>query len=266
MNFRVIKWNSIGTFGTFLIALAAFFRPDIEALIKGNNVVATLPHEFVFNHRIGVLWVLPWVDIKNEGAKSIDIREISIYLINPDRKFIKLTGDSYINRAFGGADYFPWTTLTLKPDQRWVDRVNFREPLDQISEEKFRSIIAELGEHWGELDLQTFLESTTGKMSIINDNNKLLHESKKFFKENFKLTHGHYKMLLVLKSDKNEIITSSAYELTLFESTIISLEKRVDEYLNSSKSFFDGSLLTSIPLIPIENKNEINEIIKYINP
>ncbi|WP_164672870.1 hypothetical protein [Aeromonas hydrophila] len=60
---------------------------------------------------------------------------------------------------------------------------------------------------------------------IINDNNKLLHESKKFFKENFKLTHGHYKWLLVLKSDKNEIIKSSAYELTLFESTISSLEK-----------------------------------------
>lgn len=132
---------------------------------------------------------------------------------------------SYINRAFGDADYFPWTTLTLKPDQRWVDRVNFREPLDQISEEKFCSIIAELGEHWGGLDLQTFLESTTGKMTIINDNNKLLHESKKLFKENFKLTHGHYKWLLVLKSDKNEIIKSSAYELTLFESTISSLEK-----------------------------------------
>ncbi|MGY3902929.1 hypothetical protein ACW5XF_10725 [Aeromonas lusitana] len=96
-------------------------------------------------------------------------------------------GYSYINRAFGDADYFPWTTLTLKPDQRWVDRINFRESLDQISEEKFRSIIAELGEHWGGLDLQTFLESITGKMTIRNDNNKLLHESKNSSKKTLNL-------------------------------------------------------------------------------
>lgn len=265
MSIRTWNWNTIGTVGAFVVAVLALFRPDIESFYKGEKIVASLPSEFVLNHRLGVLWVLPWIDLKNEGGKTVDIKEMNLYLIDSDNKVTKLVADSYYDAKSGSDNYLPWTNLSIDKDQHLLERVNFREPLDHITENNFRQIISELGEYWGSMDVNTPQPILNQSEDIKSKSRILLAKANDFFNSKFHITHSSYRMLLVLKSTDNKTITESAYQFTIFESTIKALSNRVNELLYKPESFFDGSLLTSIPLTPIEDTKEIEKINNIIN-
>ncbi|MCO7262407.1 hypothetical protein [Dickeya zeae] len=262
---RSWNWNTIGTVGAFVVAVLALFRPDIESFYKGEKIVASLPSEFVLNHRLGVLWVLPWIDLKNEGGNTVDIKKMELYLIDSDNKITKLVADSYYDAKSSPDNFLPWTNLSIEKNQHPLERVNFREPLDHITENNFRQIISELGEYWGDMGPNTPKPIFDQSEDIKYKSKVLLAKAKDFFNSKFHITHGSYRMLLVLKSADNKIITESAYQFTIFESTIKALSNRVNEILYRPESFFDGSLLTSIPLTPIEDTKEIGKINNIIN-
>lgn len=257
---RTLPWTNIGTIGAFLVALAAFIRPDIEPFLRGPKVTVALPKEFVFNHRMGVLWMAPWVDIRNEGGRAADIGEVSILFKNSDGDFIKITGDSYLTRTSGDPTYFPWTSLSLKPNASWLDRINFREALPAKDEEVFRQLISELGRFWDE-SILPMAHTSQPKREDLKRKTELRAKIQTFFDTHFHLQRGTYKVLVVLRDRQNLVLAREAYELTLFDGAIADIKERLDEYVERPTTFFDGSLLTSVPLTPVKDQKSVDELL-----
>jgi hypothetical protein len=203
---------------------------------------------------MGVLWVDPWVDIRNEGGQPVDIGDVSIFFKNSDGDFIKITGDSYLIRTSGEPTYFPWTSLSLKPGTGWLDRINFRETLPARDEEMFRQLISELGKYW-DANNPPLPQISSPKKENPGRKNELRNKIRAFFDIHFHLQRGTYKALVVLKDRQNLVLAYKAYELTLFDSTIEDIKARLDEYVEKPTTFFDGSLLTSISLTPADQKS-----------
>lgn len=247
---RNLKWNTIGTVGAFIVALVALVRPDVEPLLLGKHLAVSLPKEFIFNHRLGVLWITPWVDIRNEGGRQTDIAEVSIFFRDSDGEIIKTIGDSYLTRTSGEPAYFPWTTLSVKPGAVWVDRINFRQPLPAKDEDEFRQLVAQLEKYWIS-NLSNYQSLSPQKRVDPARKSALQTRIKSFFDRHFRLQRGAYKILIVLKGKDGGVMARSAYELVLFDSAIADIQSRLEEYVERPSAFFDGSLLTSVPITPI---------------
>lgn len=252
-----LNWATIGSVLASVVALAAFFRPDVEAALKGEKPTVELTKYIVLDHRVGILWMLPFISVSNQGGTRVNIREISMYFIDRDNKVTRLDGDSYLRRMPIDDKYYPWTTLSLAPGEKWIERVNFREPLEVQQEDTFRTLMSDLGKAWG----KQFYDSRIPRSSSApNAEPNILNLKKRvqaFFSQNFKLHHGGYKLLVVLRNEENKIVEKRAYDLVIPEATIKALTEKIDGYFDSPPSEYDDSIFTEVPITPILDKESL---------
>ena len=255
-----LNWATIGTVLAAIVALAALFRPDVEAALKGEKATVELTKYIVLDHRVGIAWILPFISVSNQGGTRINIREMSMYFVDRDNKVIRLDGDSYLRRMPIEENYYPWTTLSLVPGEKWVERVNFREPLAVQQEDTFRTLMSDLGKAWGKQFYDTRIprNSSTSKPDPVLLN--LKKNAQAFFTQNFKFHHGSYKLLVVLRNEENKVIEKKAFDLVISEATIKTLTAKVDGYFDSAPSEYDDSIFTEGPLTPIFDKESVEAL------
>lgn len=259
-----LNWATIGTVLAAIVALAALFRPDVEAALKGEKATVELTKYIVLDHRVGITWILPFISVSNQGGSRINIREISMYFVDRDNKIIRLDGDSYLRRMPIEDKYYPWTTLSLAPGEKWIERVNFREPLVVQQEDTFRALLSDLGKAWGK---QFYDSRIPRSLSTSKPDANLLNLKKNaqaFFTQNFKFHHGGYKLLVVLRNEENRVVEKKAYDLVISDATIKALTAKIDNYFESAPNEYDDSIFTEIPVTPIIDKESVDALISVL--
>jgi hypothetical protein len=250
----------VSVFALIVAFAGAFFQREIIEWRLGEQVDFKLSRNLSVGHRLGVVWLEPYLQINNVGGKEMAIGNAKLWMVDTTKKFnLELEGTALgvADRAEIRPNY--GVDLRLRGGQQWSEKVAFKEPLSEAEDDEWKKLMSAVQESQIVVPSLAFLGKATGRIhgqKSADEISALEAKATDFFKKTFKLKPGHYKLFAALFDDKNRIIAKKAYEFYVAPYVVEALSKQV-----GSKSYFGiafgSDLLTEVTLKPLNDPAEI---------
>lgn len=256
----------------FIVALLALILsqlPPVHTWFKKSVVNLITEDKLYVYNKFGILDYILYIDMNVEGNKTVDVRHMYAVLLKEDDN-----SSMSINRAnsyyFEDRPTSPFTIIKLKPNSIFRGNFIFSEKENIQLKKKINDLNVRYRKEITPKDFpvgfyshnRVYENYNPKKSEVAKDIEK---EAIKVFNDNFKLTFGNYKLLILLYSDKKELIVLKGTKFTLFEYEIKTFKESIEEeyQLGTGFNLFNSNTYLSVPLTALSEK-ETDQAYDYV--
>lgn len=258
----------IGALGSFFCALVVIVVPLIRQQLARDNVEIFLPKSIALSHNVGVMEITPWITLRNDGGRRVDIESLRLKLVDSDKVTHELVADAYLDGAQLDQNYLPWAPLAIEQGKSWSGRIKFKPELTDSDEDTYRQLrldfarAREVALDKLPKDGPPVLRPSKPDAPVSQENRELLNRAKVFFDKEFFLKKGEYEIAAVADSSTQRELALTRYKFVVYESTLSEIknisESKVDLVNNPFPRvgllFDQDDLALSVPLKFVERK------------
>ena len=264
-------WSALSVLvATIALILTQF--PPIPQVIRGTSVKITVSETIDLWHDLGNIGLSAFLDIQNDGGKTVNIDRIECVILEKDTGNIftfpvRTYQGGQLDSSLGAISLrsvnFSLGTITLEPDQHWSAYVNCydfftRSELEQVNNIKIQ-IQSDVAEKLDQLPAD---ERETAWVEI---DDQLYQEAVDFFNKKFELTNeGNYQLFIRAVSDSGYTLRLLGFDFTLFKSNIQTLQSLTEkDYKFGSGIIYRTRYAPSEVTIPVEQMDEMEARATY---
>ena len=224
MKLKLLKNSNFWSVSIAALALLFSLTPPFSEWIPDRELSMLHSNRTAIGNYFGIVSYGLYIDLKNEGNKTLSITKLALELTGPESKNTTLVAET-ITQFSGGPNAIvtPITRIVIKPGEQWSNLVYFYPKHDPEMEYKINEIRFKIVEDLG--DQQAMI----GAQRLIRAPRHLVEEAKNIFDQNFDLKKGKYQVKLTAYSENNTL-KSNLFEFEVHDFQIQANTSQKNDY------------------------------------
>lgn len=234
--FEMIKthWGELIAFAALILSQL----PSVRQMIKGKRLRMAVAGTAQFSHVFGNTNISLWLDLENDGGKTISVRRISCFLRQVSGEVQSITATHYwLTESLGHEKpiELPLGELALKPGERWSGYLHCwnTQTWGKAIESKVKSLMIKIRDDIdrkvAERD-KNMQSLPAAERPFVEVDSTLVQDTLDIVKNLRKLEEAEYVLLVVAFESANRPLKVLGFDLTLFESDIRDIFEDVEDY------------------------------------
>lgn len=226
----MIKWYKNTSVWSTIIAICALALsqlPPVKNWIPNAELHVEHTDRIAINNNIGLIGHNLGIELENRGNRGITVYDIEMRLTTPNGAKKTLPAQTYTKSNNGVS--LPLTSIHLSPGEIWSEFVFFNRNPSPSKEERLNSIKLSISQSIFDVRQKTPREEFQSHQ-LYEAEEQLVDEALAFFKKNFDLEKGTYKVeiAVTVEGKKEPFVTRS--EFTIFDYHIETVKFQTDDY------------------------------------